>query len=197
VERLDRAFKSRPSSATGEIKSSRSASRPALRKARPLPNDWAGGDGAKYLSYREAWARINLATRQGFFLEAVTVSESIISDRLHSFLQKTCGLELKPADARSLGKLTQRWAAEFEARLADDPTALASAKALRSDLDDWRQRRNEVVHGLVKSSAPRGGDHIDNFLGGAQQSAIEGKRIARNVSEWVVKVRKREKLESV
>jgi hypothetical protein len=64
-------------------------------------------------------------------------------------------------------------------------------------LDDWRQRRNVVVHGLVKSSAPRGGDHIDNFLGGAQQSAFEGKRIARDVSEWVTQFRKREKLESV
>jgi hypothetical protein len=31
------------------------------------------GNGAKYLSYREAWARIKLARRQGFFLEAVTI----------------------------------------------------------------------------------------------------------------------------
>ncbi len=53
------------------------------------------GNVAKYLSYREAWARIKLARRQGFFLEAVTIDESIISDRLLSFLEKGFSLTLR------------------------------------------------------------------------------------------------------
>ena len=31
-----------------------------LQKSRPRRSDWAAGNGAKYLSYAEAWARIRL-----------------------------------------------------------------------------------------------------------------------------------------
>ena len=51
-------------------------------KAVPIPD----GNGPKYFSYREAWGRINKAQAYGFYLEAVTLHESIIADRLISFL---------------------------------------------------------------------------------------------------------------
>lgn len=44
------------------------------------------GNAAKFWSYREAWTRIKQAQEQGFYLEAVTIEESIISDRLMSYL---------------------------------------------------------------------------------------------------------------
>jgi hypothetical protein len=44
------------------------------------------GNVVKYLSYREAWTRIKQAQEQGFYLEAVTLEESIITDRLISYL---------------------------------------------------------------------------------------------------------------
>ncbi len=42
---------------------------------------------AKYLSYEEAWRRIDSAKAGGFFFEVVTICESIISDRLLSFVK--------------------------------------------------------------------------------------------------------------
>src|SRR3990167_3525749 len=45
----------------------------------------------RYNLYKQAYSRINDATKQGFFLEAITIIESLISDRLESrltFLKK-------------------------------------------------------------------------------------------------------------
>lgn len=39
----------------------------------------------KYYSYRAAYSRMNLAMKSGFYLEAIAIQESIISDRLLSF----------------------------------------------------------------------------------------------------------------
>ncbi len=41
---------------------------------------------AKYLSYAEAWRRIKSANEREFYFEVVTLCESIISDRLLSYL---------------------------------------------------------------------------------------------------------------
>ena len=40
----------------------------------------------KYFSYSAAWVRIKRARGSGFYLEAVTPEESIMADRLVSFL---------------------------------------------------------------------------------------------------------------
>ena len=57
----------------------------ALLKSKNLPVN-IQGNRCKYLSYREAWARIKQAQQQQFFLEAVTLEESIITDRLICYL---------------------------------------------------------------------------------------------------------------
>ena len=143
------------------------------------------GNGAKYLSYREAWARIKLARRQGFFLEAVTIEESIISDRLLSFLEKRCGLTLKDTTKGNLNQIIQKWHGEASARLQSDPTEGETLRALNDRLQAWRSGRNEVVHGMVKSKARSGDDHIDNFLQAAEAYAQSGERLARDLDAWV------------
>lgn len=161
------------------------------RKSKPRAPDWAAGNAAKFFSYAEAWARIRLATKAGYFLEAVTIEESIVSDRLTSYLQKTCGLALPAPVTRNLGRLIGRWADEFEARLKDEPDLLEASRALRRKVDAWRERRNDVVHGLVKSTVGKTEDHIENFLAAAELSAVEGKAVARAVSSWVDHSRRR------
>lgn len=46
------------------------------------------GNARKYYGYQEAWRRIKRAQEEGFFLEVVTIAESIITDRLISHLVK-------------------------------------------------------------------------------------------------------------
>lgn len=40
----------------------------------------------KYLSYKEAWSRITKGLENGSYLEVVTICESIIADRLWSYV---------------------------------------------------------------------------------------------------------------
>ncbi len=123
-----------------------------LRKSKPRSADWAAGNAAKFFCYAEAWTRISRATKSGYFLEAVTIEASIVSDRLLSFLQKACGLTLHPHITRNFGQVIEQWKKEFEARLSDAPELFLASRTLHERLNAWRERRNDVVHSLVKST---------------------------------------------
>ena len=163
---------------------------PRLRKSKPLSNDWAAGDGAKYLSYREAWARIKMASKQGYFLEAVTIEESIVSDRLLSYLEKTCELTLTSRTRGILQQVMDMWLKQAKER-SELVEQAQEACDLHARLNAWRDHRNLVVHGMVKSVAIKGDDHIDNFLVGAAAAAKEGQEVARALSKWVDDAKKR------
>lgn len=102
-----------------------------LQRSRPRRADWAAGDRAKYLSYAEAWARIRLASRQGFFLEAVTVEESIISDRLTSYLVKSCDLDPASKGLGDLHNLVGIWAKHAGVQFHSEPVRLQEVEGLR------------------------------------------------------------------
>jgi hypothetical protein len=155
------------------------------RKSSSPTETVVNGKGAKYLSYREAWARIKLSIRQGFFLEAVTIEESIISDRLLSFLEKRCGLVLKDATKGNFNLIIQRWHVVALERHLGIPNEIEALKVLNTCLQLWRNGRNEVVHGMLKSKAIHQDDHIDNFLLAAETHARTGEKLAREVDAWV------------
>lgn len=139
------------------------------------------GNAAKYWSYREAWTRIKQALEQGFYLEAVTIEESIISDRLMSYLVSVGTGEQVGTSGQhlSFGKLIQLWGQQCLLSESQEGCTL------QLQVDQWRQPRNKVVHGIVKLSneAPR--NTIIQFVEEAKQAAEEGERLARAVSNWV------------
>lgn len=51
-----------------------------------MPKPAQKGNVAKAASYREAKARIKAAKEQHFYIEAIAIIESIISDRILSYL---------------------------------------------------------------------------------------------------------------
>jgi imidazolonepropionase-like amidohydrolase len=141
----------------------------------------------KYFSYSEAWVRIKKAHGSGFFLEAVTLEESIIADRLMSFL--VCVGEIQAesrAEKCSFGQLIQLWT-----RRTPQPIPVQYFPDLCSAVDEWRKHRNRVVHGMVKSMpGAQHGDVLD-FLKEAEFVAFQGKALAHAVSDWVKKAKKR------
>ena len=152
------------------------------RAAVPIPDK----NGSKYFSYSEAWVRINKAHGSGFYLEAVTLEESIIADRLLSFL--VCVGEIKTesrVENRGLGQLIQLWS-----KRVPEPIPVADFSDLRAAVDQWRRRRNLVVHGMVKSMP--GGPHGDvlDFLKEAEFVAFQGKALALAVSDWTRKFKR-------
>lgn len=158
------------------------------RKSAPAKRDWASGNEAKYYGYKEAWARIRLARRQGFYLEAVTIQESILSDRMLSYLSKGVCVELPDATKRNFSRVQAAWFKEASARCAGaDHDELA---ALHQRIDLWRRLRNTVVHGIVKSKVGPRDDHVTDFLKKAHDAAADGEALARAVDRWCARQQK-------
>lgn len=154
----------------------------ARSRAVPLPK----ANANKYFSYREAWGRIRKAQGHGFYLEAVTLEESIIADRLISFLIRSGVVQ---ADARverqGFGQLVQLWV-----KSVPDPIPTKYSADLRLSIDEWRKGRNEVIHGMAKSVPCS--DHKDplDFLSKAKAVAVKGEVLALDVSSWCRKVKR-------
>ena len=151
-------------------------------QAVPIPDRNAN----KYFSYSEAWVRIKKAHGSGFYLEAVTLEESIIADRLISLL--VCVGEIQAdsrVEKRSFGQLIQLWA-----KRVPQPVSVPYFPDLCSAVDEWRKHRNRVVHGMVKSMP--GAQHRDvlNFLAEAELVAFKGQGLAHAVSDWVRKAKR-------
>lgn len=150
-----------------------------MQKAEPL-GFAPKGNAPKYLSYREAWTRIKIAQENGFYFEAVTLQESVISDRLHSYFIKT-DIVLKRA---YFGDLIKKW--------KELPVIThKQIENLQDAVDLWRSKRNRIIHAFVKTSADVDIDVVEIFLDDAQTIAGEGSILARAVCDWHEKVIKR------
>jgi len=124
----------------------------------------------KYESYKYAFDQIDLAIEKGFYLEAITIEESIFADRLTSFLQ----LKGKKANTRyTLGtclRSLQDFSSDFAIKESED---------FREDLKIWWDKRNECLHAIVKSKKGDPTIEVDEFLGIAEVTANNGRTLAR------------------
>jgi hypothetical protein len=142
------------------------------------------GDFEKYESYREAWSRIKQAQENDFFLEAITIQESIISDRLISFLSRpgicnSFSEEKGNTKFISFYKLIKHWRSEFPKGIQS-----GSYQDLIGAVDEWRDSRNAAIHAIVKSTPGEAVQPIDSFLQEAKKVAEEGGKLAREVCIW-------------
>ena len=151
-----------------------------MLKAKP-PDCSPSGNVKKYLSYREAWTRIKESQQQEFYLEAVTLTESIISDRLTSYL--------KPVRHLSFSALIEDWKGKDVSSDADS----SKLSTLQNAVDDWRLTRNKVVHGMVRSRSELEIDDVESFLEKARESAATGEKLARAVDKWCKQAKKEAK----
>lgn len=137
--------------------------------------------GIKEERYTEAYARIESSINTGHFFEAITIEESIISDRLASFLEATDTLKSDKIHKQSFSNLIMLW----KISTTNPGTIWEACDELISKVDAWRKQRNKYVHGLVKF--PNKKANIPNtteFLKGAEKTANEGKALANLVSDW-------------
>jgi hypothetical protein len=151
------------------------------------------GDFEKYESYREAWARIKQAQENDFFLEAITIQESIISDRLISFLSRPGASNSfinnpKKRKFTSLGLLIAAWREEFPNGLKYPKIINEDLKIMSDDLigeiDSWRFSRNDAIHAIVKSEPGTATQPIDEFLQIAKEVAERGTELTKAVCMW-------------
>ncbi len=133
---------------------------------------------AKYLSYREAWRRIKVASSQGFYFEVVSLCESIISDRLLSYVRGTDPTN-KATVHTNFSTLIAQWR-----KLASGSLPTYGNSDLGAAVDAWRGERNTIIHGLTKSEPGTQTMPVQSFIDRAKQAAQTGEALARAVSSW-------------
>lgn len=132
-----------------------------------------GNNERKAVTYKYAFDRMKEALDKGFFLEATAIAESIVTDRLFSYLRGGGRHAQQRADRVSFG-----WCLRS---LANEP---AFPRELLSECDAFRKERNTVLHSLAKSDPGTPTMSPDEFLQLAGTTAAKGRRLARKVADW-------------
>ncbi|KZS22204.1 hypothetical protein BMY_0020 [Wohlfahrtiimonas chitiniclastica] len=123
--------------------------------------------GAKEGRYNDMKDRIDMALSQKFYLEAIVLEESSISDRL------AMALFVRGVQAGSKNF------ASLIGQCADDLPS-----ELRQELDQWRGNRNKAVHGLVRSSPLEELIDIETLDQLTEQTAVQGVELNNTVNAW-------------
>jgi hypothetical protein len=127
----------------------------------------------KYEAYQYSFRRMDSALKARFFLEAVMIAESILSDRLLSVLAKNNLLSEKEMKSFSsfsfLVKKSRELPVPFE-RLAE--------------LDGWRVKRNKVAHAIAKSSPGEPTITTAAFRELAEDAAKQGRNLCDALKKW-------------
>jgi hypothetical protein len=111
--------------------------------------------------------RISKAVSGKYYLEAITLQESIISDRLAMYLHH----QGKKSDSKTLNQLIIDVQDHHK-------------KTLFEKVDLWRKKRNKAVHGLVRSSPFESQIGIIAFDKLAKETAIEGQLLVSEITSW-------------
>lgn len=130
----------------------------------------------KGASFTYAFERINASIKAGFYLEAVTLAESIISDRLLSFVKH----HKKSVNV----KTTLHQLIQLAAKHNTISVQTKKGVDLFVSLDVWREERNKCIHSISKSEPSTPTVPVEVFLELAEKCAKDGKALARLVCDW-------------
>jgi len=139
----------------------------------------AGGNRVKHAAYSSAFKQIKRALSDGYFLEAITIAESIISDRLQSVL---LGKKLLcPSDVldnvgfkRLISRLDSVSKSEFDGQYCN----------LRQRLQTFRCSRNFLIHASVRSFPGTPPIPPEIFRLAARGCAQEAEDLAQLACSW-------------
>ena len=130
--------------------------------------------------YREAYVRIDSAISHDCNFEAIAIVESVLSDRICSFLCSVDENKYKNVYEKSFANLIQSW------KDAVHPASIwEECSDLIQRVDIWRKIRNDCIHGFVKF--PRNEAKVvstKEFLEKAKKAAIDGRELSADVYNW-------------
>jgi len=128
---------------------------------------------SKGLSYTFALKQMNRAHEKGFFLEVVTIAESIINDRVCSVVHGRRPAYLRDPERATLGILLHGW----------QPIDGGEAK-LRELVLRWTKLRNRALHGLCKSVPGQPTEPVAEFVENSRKCAEEGISLVHSILSW-------------
>ncbi len=131
--------------------------------------------------YREAAKRIESSINTEHYFEAITIVESIMSDRLASFLRGTETLSNNTINNMGFAQLITVW----KVTTKNPGNIWGNCEQLINNIDQWRKSRNKYVHGLVKFPNQKASLVTTNdFILGAKKTAREGRNLAEELMSW-------------
>lgn len=131
----------------------------------------------RYELYKAAFEWLKKAVNEGFYLEAVSLEESLITDRLESYLTWLTG---KDFSFKTLGPL-QNAIKQYEQDIALRTLVL-------DDLNQWRRARNKATHEMVKIEQGKRVSWSDRMQMN-QATAEAGLELVRRIDQQTRKLR--------
>jgi hypothetical protein len=119
--------------------------------------------------------------REGFYLEAITLCESMISDRIEALVAALDPDHAKAGHLLALGQNLQ----QLRRLIRDDP----EGADLAARLDTWKDARNKALHEMVKLPEGDAGDWSARRAA-LRSVAREGRDLVRILSGYVRRRRK-------
>ena len=144
----------------------------------------------KFDGYKEAFTRISTSISGRYFFEAVTIEESIITDRILSYFKNNSSeTKFKSLQNESFHKIVSALKEEIK-----DPISTKKIKNLQEEIDQWRMDRNKIIHNIVRDKSYTGDSTIEDFIKSAEGCAKKGLILARAISDWVKIVKTKDKV---
>ena len=138
-----------------------------------IPSDEGEVGKVREKLYRYAFGYIKKMKKTEDWFGIIAISESIICDRMESKIHSI------KKDKRELKTL------EANLRAIKDLDIPQGLKELLDKIIIWKDKRNEILHEMVK--VRRGDENItwNEKINYAKETAIEGEKIAREISNIV------------
>jgi uncharacterized protein (DUF342 family) len=162
-------------------------------KARAMPTApkvrVVGGKGSdaglvRHELYKVAWERYNEAMSAGFYLEAITLVDSVITDRIEAYTQYLMHYEEKHQQVTSLANaMAAMDIAREERQIPTD----AEYKNMRAEVSLFYEGRNKAVHNFAILSNADAEMTADDRLKEAQETARKGRDVFNLVKSYTRK----------
>ena len=137
----------------------------------------------KFYSYRYAYSQMKKAMDEKFYLEAITIQESIITDRLLNFVIRN---KIKNISEDELHKPIA-----FLNKLIEHSKPYFEDENLNIELNEFRFARNNCIHAMVKSYPGNPTQKGSDFQKLARETSLSGKVLTRKVDAWHTRMKKK------
>lgn len=128
---------------------------------------------ARHDSYQAALARVGQATADGYFLEAISLEECLISNCLFNYLNNT-GTSLDNPSFKLLLTAIRKNAQGLD----------GSSMSLFKKIDAWRVARNKAIHGFITATSDSLNQSRQSFQQSTETTAKEGETLCESVVSW-------------
>lgn len=148
-----------------------------INKVRAVNNEGNEVGQTRRKLYTGILGQIKNAEVGGFYLEAITLYESLITDRLESVLSLVSEEEISFKNLGSLIGLVRHYLPDSELD-----------KIVFGRLEPWRLNRNESLHGMAKLEKGQDKEFMDEYQK-CKDYCVEGKEIFRIIDKVSVKIK--------